>query len=193
MNNVVVCCAFWNDAANIQRLLESIHGELFCIFVDGAWLGYGTGGLSSDDSREIIQSHENTMLVDAPNLIEHQKRNVYIETADALGFDYCLVIDSDEFVVSLDVSVLLDELTSDQPAYKYEQFYDSTSHWPFYRLHRATARHRTRHQDCFINKTQIFHDDVPSVTGIQTRHDKSLRPPEQEKLKKLYYRDNPVR
>lgn len=191
-NKIVVCCKFWNDLPNIIRLVESINGRLPCIFVDGRWLNYGRGEpLSTDGSREYLKK-QNIILLDAPDLIEYQSRNVYCQNAQELGYEYCLVIDSDEFIVDLDVDLLEKEIGKED-SYSYVQEYDSTSHNIFYRFHKSEARHRERHQDIFINDKHIFNPNSTILKGIRTRYDKKLRNIEEEKYRKQYYARFPIR
>lgn len=187
LSGAVFCCKFWNDLPGLVRLTESLRGWP-CIFVDGRWLNYGRGQpLSTDGSREYLIDMGYS-IIDAPDMIEWQSRNAYIEEAQRLGYDYCIVIDSDEWVVNHMVTNELDGAD----AYVHRQEYNETWHPIYYRIHRTTARHRDRHQTAFINDRQIFTPDSPNVSLI-TAYDKELRDPEEERYRKQYYRDNPVR
>lgn len=113
--------------------------------------------------------------------------------AQTLGFDYCLVLDSDEFITELNLKAFQNSLQNKDPAYKIKQTYDQTYHLPYYRLHTTKARHKDRHQQCFLNDNQIFLESIPTVEGLTVRHDKIFRPKEREKYNKIFYEANPVR
>ena len=169
----------------IKKLVESAT-NFTIIFVDGRFIHWNDEILSNDGSREYILAQRNCILVDAPDLIEWQKRNKYIEIAEKLGYEYCFVIDSDEYLISYNVDTLKED------AYKYEQRYDNTSHFPYYRFHKSIARHVSRHQDIFINNKQIFSQDIPTL-NIVTHHDKTQRSEERQLYRLQYYNENPIR
>lgn len=182
---MVICTIFYQDLAGLKRLVSSVNDVDF-IFVDGRFIHWNGPILSEDGSREFLQSKGFT-IIDAPDLIEYQKRNKYIEKAQELGYEYCLVMDSDEYVISWDIS----DIDGDD-CYKHEQLHDSSSHFPYYRIHKSTARHRIKHQECFIDNKQIFNQDVKTIKLI-THHDKTLRSEQRQEYRLKYYNENPVR
>ena len=184
-SNVVICTIFYQDLAGLKRLVNSVNDVEF-IFVDGRFINWNGPILSEDGSREFLQSKGFT-IIDAPDLIEYQKRNKYIETAQKLGYEYCIVIDSDEYVVKWDIS----DIQKDD-CYKHEQLHDNSSHFPYYRIHKSTARHISKHQECFIGNKQIFNQDVKTIKLV-THHDKTLRSEQRQKYRLKYYNENPVR
>lgn len=181
----MICTIFYQDLIGIKKLVKSAP-NFTIIFVDGRFIHWNDEILSNDGSREYILAQRNCILADAPDLIEWQKRNKYIEIAEKLGYEYCFVIDSDEYLIKYDVGKL------EQDAYKYEQRYDSTSHFPYYRFHKSIARHTSRHQDIFINSKQIFSQDIPTLNVI-TQHDKTQRSEERQLYRLKYYNENPIR
>lgn len=104
-----------------------------------------------------------------------------------------MVLDSDEYITELDLKVFRDSLQTQEPAYKIKQTYDQTYHLPYYRLHTVKARHKDRHQQCFLNENQIFLESIQIAEGLTVRHDKIFRPKEREKYNKIFYEANPVR
>jgi uncharacterized protein YueI len=55
--------------------------------------------LSTDGSRNIVKKYKNAVLIDAPNLLEYQKRQKYCEIAGKYGIDVLIIVDSDEFAI----------------------------------------------------------------------------------------------
>lgn len=191
-NKFVVCCVFYNDVEGIKRLYESAP-FLDYIFVDGRFVNYDGSELSNDGSREYLKQYPNVILIDAPDMVEYQKRNEYIKRAQELGFDYCFVIDSDEFITEYDYESILKSLSLEHDAYSHRQDYDSSFHYPYYRIHRSTARHQKKHQEIWIDDRQIFTPNNEIIDGYATRHDKSLRSGERERYNRKYYAENPIR
>lgn len=58
----------------------------------------GGEDLSTDGSRELVNSYDNTMLIDVPNSYEIQKRTAYLKACELVKAEYLLIIDSDEYV-----------------------------------------------------------------------------------------------
>jgi len=90
---------FFNDAASLKRCLPTLSGfdTVFCI--DGKFDTFDYPSiLSNDGSREVVKSFNNTILIDAPNLKEFQKRNRYFELCAEHHFDYLLLVDADEWI-----------------------------------------------------------------------------------------------
>ena len=103
-NKLAVGTIFYNDKIGLERLLETCwkHVDLmFCI--DGPFRDYGKEGAkkalaeSTDGSREIIQKYPNAVLADAPHLLEHQKRQVYLNLCKVYNVDYLMIVDADEY------------------------------------------------------------------------------------------------
>jgi hypothetical protein len=93
---------FFNDAKSLQRCLSSVtDGVDKIIAIDGKFRHYpGKEALSTDGSRELVQSFRKAVLIDCPNELEHRKRQTYCEVAGRYGCNFLLIIDSDEFVIA---------------------------------------------------------------------------------------------
>lgn len=94
---------FFNDRASLQRCLDSITNGVDVIFcIDGRYpdFDYPTD-LSDDGSRELVKSYLNSMLIDYSGP-EPAKRNRYLQACQEYGIDYCLMIDSDEYILEAD-------------------------------------------------------------------------------------------
>jgi hypothetical protein len=96
--------SFYQCVKELVHTLDSLveFDKVFC--VDGAWEGYAKPELSDDGSRKLVQSYDNTILIDAPNYPEWKKRNLYMEESE--GCDALLVIDSDESILDMRPAIL---------------------------------------------------------------------------------------
>lgn len=95
-NRIVACLNIWNDLAELRANYESWYPFVDrVIAVDGAYEGMGgNAGLSTDGTREFLQSLDKVTLVDAPGLVQHDKRSLYFR--EAKPGDLLWRIDADE-------------------------------------------------------------------------------------------------
>lgn len=93
---IVVCLNIWNDIEELRANYETWYPHVdHVIAVDGAYEGMGgNAGLSNDGTREFLQSLGKVQLVDAPGLVQHEKRSVYFR--HARPGDLLWRIDADE-------------------------------------------------------------------------------------------------
>lgn len=108
---VGVGIVFYNDRRSLKRCIESIYGDVdYILCVDGkySYNDWNTEPLSTDGSREYIREvsrnfdGQGLYLIDAPNLTEAKKRQVYVDLTYDYGIDVLLILDSDEYVYSCD-------------------------------------------------------------------------------------------
>lgn len=103
MYNLAVVTIWYNDPS-IKRMIESLPSWLPIFVIDGKF----GGGLSDEKLRDEIRKYDNVILIDSPNLTEIEKRNVSLFlTRD---FKYCLVMDSDEYVIESDWKRFFEEI-----------------------------------------------------------------------------------
>lgn len=89
---------FYNEARLLRRCLDSLREFDLVICIDGVYdLAQGSP-LSTDGSRDIIQSYDNTLLVDMPYHRQTEVRNHYLEEAVWNHCDYILVFEADEYL-----------------------------------------------------------------------------------------------
>jgi len=94
----MICAAIpvFQDAKSLKRCLDSLADFDLVLVVDGVYEGYpAESPLSTDGTRELCTQYDNAKLIDAPNLKEFEKRNVYLK---ACPWKHLLVIDSDEWL-----------------------------------------------------------------------------------------------
>ncbi len=90
---------FYNDPS-ITRLLDSLPKQAQKIIIDGRFAKNPNSQELSDESlRDKIKSYDNVTLIDAPNLEEPEKRNMYLIQNT---HKYQINIDSDEYIISAD-------------------------------------------------------------------------------------------
>lgn len=177
----------------MKKLLESTD-QFFRIFVDGRWKSYpGDTPISDDGSRELIQNSHDCILIDNPDLIEYKKRNAYIGLAKNLGFDYCLVLDSDEYVEYLDYDEFMSQLGQD-PTYTVPQI-DENDGFSRYnlRLHSTKCYHFDRHNQIWYDLQPIDLSQNQIINGILVRHDKSHRDHKRDVENQVFYEKNTIR
>lgn len=92
--------SFYQDAKGLKRCLDSIAQHVDFIFaVDGRYKNFNApDALSTDGSRAVVQEYPNALLVDAPDMMEFEKRDFYMRLCESTDVDVLLIIDSDEFV-----------------------------------------------------------------------------------------------
>ena len=97
---------FYNDVKSLERTLESLKDKVdWMICVDGKFKHFtdfdndsNNDGLSTDGSRELVNSYDRAVLIDVPNSYEVNKRTAYLKECRRVRPDYLLIIDSDEYV-----------------------------------------------------------------------------------------------
>src|SRR5262245_24563763 len=104
----------FDDERGLQRCMDSIHEYVdLIIVIDGKFRYFEDDHeISSDNSRDVVESFSNSVYCSYPNLTEIEKRNKYLEFAGDKNMDFLLVIDSDEFAVvnEMDFQLNLDKL-----------------------------------------------------------------------------------
>jgi hypothetical protein len=104
----------FDDEKGLQRCMNSIHEYVdLMIVIDGKFRYFEDDHeISSDNSRDVVESFSNSAYCCYPNLTEIEKRNKCLEFAGDKNMDFLLVIDSDEFAVVNEVDFLfnLDKL-----------------------------------------------------------------------------------
>ena len=92
---------FFNDYSSLKRCINSINEGVDIIFaIDGKFPTFpGDSQLSTDGSRELVNSYSKCLLVDCPKS-EFEKREKYLEYCALYNIDILLIIDSDEFFLN---------------------------------------------------------------------------------------------
>jgi hypothetical protein len=106
----------FDDEVGLRRCMNSIHNYVdLMIVIDGKFKYFEDDhDISSDNSRDVVQSFSNSEYYCYPNLTEIEKRNKYLGFAGDKNIEFLLVIDSDEFAVINEVEFLfnLDKLSN---------------------------------------------------------------------------------
>lgn len=180
---MIICTIFYQDLIGLKRLVESCNIDM--VFVDGRFLGWDGEKLSTDGSREYLKS-KGKRVIDAPDLMEYQKRNIYLWYAEKMGYDYVLVIDSDEYVIKIG------DLDLKNDSYKTQMLQDESICYPPNKFFRSSARHKDNHRQVYLDKKELFREDLDMI-NILTYHDPSHRTQMRQEYKRKYYQDNPIR
>jgi hypothetical protein len=92
---------FYNDYFSLERCLASLVNGIGIIFaIDGKFPNFlGDSNLSTDGSRDLVESYPRCMLIDFPRS-EFEKCSKYLEYCFTYSVDILLIIDSDEFVLN---------------------------------------------------------------------------------------------
>lgn len=99
MSKFAVGCVYYNDAKSIERLLESTDLDFdYRFMIDGRFFAHRGEPLSTDGSREIVNSFDRVVTLDLPDLTEAQKRNGYLWLSKKYDIEWLLILDSDEYV-----------------------------------------------------------------------------------------------
>jgi hypothetical protein len=109
-SSLAVGISFYNDRECLRRCIKSLQlWNEDClidkvILVDGKYKGFNSKSrLSGDYSRLLISKYreiypDKIHLCDAPNLLEWQKRQKYVNVAAKHKIPFLLVMDSDEYI-----------------------------------------------------------------------------------------------
>ncbi len=95
-------CFYEKSLETVKRTIESLKDNVRCIYaIDGKFEFFESDELlSSNDVRDYLSTIDNVILVDAPNLKENEKRQIYLDLAKDNNSDYLLIIDADCFVTN---------------------------------------------------------------------------------------------
>lgn len=94
----------WYNDPGIIRTLESLPTQATKVVVDGRFkMSDAPTPLSKYSLRKLVKRVPNTVILDAPDLLEPDKRNVYLDYMT--DYDYCFTIDSDEYIIKADWDV----------------------------------------------------------------------------------------
>lgn len=106
MKVAVACCCF-DDVRGVERLLDSCYDKVDYVFiVDGKYKDYESAfPFSTDGLDELIEEskkYHNVVYEEASNLLEYQKRSVYLDMCREYDIDCLIIADSDEYFFDCD-------------------------------------------------------------------------------------------
>lgn len=95
---IVIGLSFLENLKELKRMRESLPKDIPIIAINGAYDDFQTyHRYSLDGSKEYLLSFPNTEVIDYAAL-QPAKRQKYLDRAGELGYDYLIIMDSDEFV-----------------------------------------------------------------------------------------------
>lgn len=97
---IAVELLFFQDVKNLERLLPTITDYVDVIFaIDGrTWTDKKYFDISTDGSRELLLSYDNTVLISRHGY-EYQKRQYVCNLCRLYDFPNLIIMDSDEYVI----------------------------------------------------------------------------------------------
>ncbi|MHA1961704.1 MAG: hypothetical protein ACW99U_15895 [Candidatus Thorarchaeota archaeon] len=183
---------FFDDGNSLDRCLDSIHEHMDVMFcIDGKFREYRADhSLSTDGSRDVVLSYPNSILIDAANSLQVEKRNKYLELAGEYDIEVMIHIDSDEYVVG-DLRRFKQCLESTlnigavRPSI-YNLIISTTRHKHTFTVSRPRIYHKPellrllsiRHYTLYDTTTRpptSLRADSLTLHGIELHHDDSLR------------------
>lgn len=194
-----VAVSTFNSLNELKRMIFSVQKHVkYIIVVDGKFKDFDyPSDLSTDGSREFLQSFDNVILIDAPNLREVEKRQVYLDKTKELDVDLLLVMDSDEFVECEDWN-----LFEKYCRFEYEVYNKQTNQFgilvenaniqgqfdsrPRIFAHPYDIKHNDNDHKNFTTKSNIPLDMSSVIVGLKLRHNYDLRTPSYQKLRLSY-------
>ena len=190
----------YSDAKGLDRLLSTLadHVDL-SIIIHGSFPNFPQDPHSLDDTLAVIKqySKSNIWMIDMgkPQL-EPISRQMYFEST--YGYDFCLVIDSDEYVSDgADWDIFrgnLEIITDTQsPFYIYDVMFDGPPHhaWPRPRLFYQPwkIKYGGLHIQWILpdgKKVTSLSDSRQIIEGIRISHDISYRPESRTEARQTY-------
>jgi hypothetical protein len=102
LNLDVGFCYYEKSVETVKRCIESLKDHVRYIYaVDGKFEFYESEELlSSPEVRDYLKSIPNVIMINAPNLKENKKRQIYLDYCEQNNTDYLLIIDADCYVTT---------------------------------------------------------------------------------------------
>lgn len=199
-NKIVTYTPFFNDYDALKRLTQNLFElGLSGIFVDGPFPKFPhTSDKSTDGSRELIESFDNTILLDAGVNYIPTKFNMAASKAVENSAEFMLVIGSDEYIEG-DIYSLYKNANLDKPINKvpFKEHTDSKWNRPVTELPRLITKPKEIrlkegeiHWLYFHNGNVIVTTYFPLAEGIVIHHDDSIRPSWRNKQMEKYQDKN---
>jgi len=184
-------CFYETSLETVQRAIESFKDHVRYIYaIDGKFEFYKSDEpLSSNEVRKYLKSIPNVILIDYPNRLEPEKRNVYIDLCRDNLSDWALMIDADEYITKeTDWDVMyehLAELTNEEktPAIygvTLKAYTNTKKQLSYPRLWRAPyliKYHQTHNFFKFETDGKIYRSSTswPTIQGIFMQGNDKLR------------------
>ena len=93
-----------DDVDGVKRLLDSCYDKFdYCFVIDGKYKDYESDWpFSTDGLDHLVEKYHNVVLEVAENLLEYQKRSVYLDLCIEYNIDCLIIADSDEYFYDCD-------------------------------------------------------------------------------------------
>lgn len=149
--------SFYKDFDSLQRMLRSLESYPFdmLIAIDGRYKGHtGKTPLSDKKTRDLFKTIQTPhILIDAPDISQIDKRQIYNDKSVDYDLDVLIVMDSDEFIVHEQTNwpIFIEELNSAIKSNRgtYIQGYSIPS--------RVNQKRYGNKEDYYMNVTRVLH------------------------------------
>lgn len=182
---------FFQAKKELQRLVSTLPKDIPIFAVDGRCTGYPSKHeLSNDGSRKVLQKCGAT-IIDGNDIMEYQKREMYVRVAEEYGIEFLVVIDSDHQLVGNWEQFFreLQAARSDKDSLfsmpVYTQGIDNVwrfSYMPLILYNPAQLHYEERHDKICFNGEQQHSKKI--INGIMQINDHALRT--QDRIAKGY-------
>lgn len=192
---IAVGLIFFNDVESLKRCIPTLKVDTIYA-VDGRFKNFDAkNSLSTDGSREYLKTFKNVKIIDAPDLKEVDKRNIYL---DECNEEFLLRIDSDEWVEG-DWSLFRKELEANVkeengPGYCLwmNDLERNDQHWQYVGYHNPKRiRYKYRHDWFEADGKRILpyshNKSYTKLTSLKIFNEKLLRSNERKKLGDQWY------
>jgi hypothetical protein len=169
----------WYDDPSIFRLLDSLPKESKKIVVDGRFkLSEYPYKLSHPSLRKSVLEYDNIRLIDAPDLMEQDKRNTYLK--EMKDYDFGIMLDSDEWLVEVDWDMVLEALAElpRQPAmHGIDCYYSGNDVTPYPRIFvmPSSIKHFKTHNIFDVGGNIMRSPNTKPLKGIRMRMNDEMR------------------
>ena len=97
---LAVACSGYDDPEGLERLIKSCWRNIDLFFyIDGSYIGYNPGNIEyvEKETDYILKDYPNVIKINAYDLFEYQKRQVYLDLCKEWCIDTLIIVDTDEY------------------------------------------------------------------------------------------------
>lgn len=196
---IAIGLVFYNDVKCLSRCLPSLVDWDYVICIDGRY-DINTGeDLSTDGSRDVVQSFPNTILIDAPGRKQTDVRNMYVERAAKLGCDFVMMFECDEYITGDMEQFRANLPTHDRHRFPRDLIYNVAFvdeggvifNWPRLIYKPQYVRYGNVHYSYVVGGREriadLNHNTLPRVEGILVHHEeRNCRSDEHQERNNVY-------
>ena len=196
-----VSIIFYNDLRSLKRCISSLKADTIYA-IDGRFKDFNSPNpLSTDGSREFLQSVDNVVLIDAPDLSEVNKRDIPLK---ACKEDFLFIVDSDHWIKGdwNEFRKEIDEKVNEKNGYGYwfltEDLSRNVSHyqlWGLYKPNQVSCKYSHDWYEAENERIlpQSHNGKYTELFSLKVINDQSLRSSERIQSGKSWYKQSRVK